>query len=99
MEEDFSRQLQRNDDLPSTEHLHEPQSEPIPVISCVDCEYLLEPASSTDDQPHCGICWSESDDAARRSMMLKCMCPPEERFVCVNCATDPDSVCYRRVEN
>ena len=101
LEEDLSRPPQQYDELPS----EEPQSKLITVsaeIRCVDCEYLLQPASTTDDNPpHCGICSYEyqSTDSARRCMMLECMCPPEERFVCAGCANDPDSVCYSRVEN
>ena len=100
LEEDLSEPIQRLDDLPSTEH------EPIlvtPTIRCVDCQHLLQPTSSTnDDPPHCSICWTvynKNSDAARRFLMLQCMCPPEERFVCAGCALDPDSVCYRRIEN
>ena len=83
-------------------------SEPGPAIKCSTCEEVLQPVTSKDFYDRmfhlmCCLrmsCEDKSTGNVDRREILKCKCPPPERFVCTDCASGPDcSQWYSRVES
>ena len=81
----------------------EPQSEHSEEYECLSCEKMLQPITSNCYNLMCYIgkcCETEFDENAQRNRILKCMCRPGERFVCVHCVSSPDCVdLYQRIQS
>ena len=72
--------------------------EPTPSLKCSSCQEILQPVTSSDvfDKLRtimCVLgtnCASGNTDTAGWHNLMKCICPPSERIVCIDCATRPD---------